>query len=318
MSDTFTIAHLSDLHLGPLPPFGVRHWNLKRALGFANWHRKRRAAHLPAVAAALVADIQRLAPDHIAVTGDLINIGLPAEYEAALAWLEALGPTDRVSVVPGNHDIYVRLLRDAGVARWQGYMADDAATADGDSSFPYVRRRGRVALIGLNSAVPTRPLVASGQLGEIQLTSLARILDELGREGLARVVMIHHPPLPGQASPRKALRDADALAGVLRRHGAELVLHGHNHRREVHRAMGPGADVPVVGVPSASLGAAHEGETLARYHLFGVMLGAGPPRVSMISRGLMQPGGPVVEIERLDLDSEAFGTDAAVSQAGTT
>ena len=38
----FTLAHLSDVHLGPLPPVGARHWNVKRLLGWLNWQRSRR------------------------------------------------------------------------------------------------------------------------------------------------------------------------------------------------------------------------------------------------------------------------------------
>ena len=45
-SGRFTIAHLTDPHLGSLPPFGPRHWNLKRGLGWLNWMRSRRHAHL--------------------------------------------------------------------------------------------------------------------------------------------------------------------------------------------------------------------------------------------------------------------------------
>jgi 3',5'-cyclic AMP phosphodiesterase CpdA len=127
----------------------------------------------------------------------------------------------------------------------------------------------------------------------------AAILDRLARDGLFRLVMIHHPPLPGQAPTARGLRDAAALEDVLVRHGAELVIHGHNHQNSlVWRRTATGA-LPVVGAPSASLGRLHKHEPLARYNLYRI---EGPPwRIEMIGRGLAQPGGTIVELERLAL-----------------
>src|SRR5262249_41495244 len=112
MAETVTIAHLTDMHLGPIAGFTPRYWNLKRALGYLNWVRKRRYDHLRPVLDRLVADLLAQAPQHIAAGGDLCNIGLPKEHAAGLAWLESLGSPQRVSVVPGNHDIYCALGRD--------------------------------------------------------------------------------------------------------------------------------------------------------------------------------------------------------------
>ena len=60
---------------------------------------------------ALVSDLQAQAPDQIAVTGDLVNLALEAEFAPARAWLESVGAADRVTVIPGNHDAYVRATR---------------------------------------------------------------------------------------------------------------------------------------------------------------------------------------------------------------
>ena len=232
MSDTVTIAHLTDLHLGPIAGFTPRYWNLKRGLGYLNWMRKRRHDHQRAALDRIVDDMMRQAPDHIAVGGDLCNIGLPHEHAAALVWLETLGAPERISVVPGNHDIYCRLGRDPGVGRWAAFMASDARGAvylDDPTGFPFVRVVGRVALIGVNSALPTPPAMAWGRVGGEQLARLAAVLDRLAGAGLFRLVLIHHPPLSGQASNARGLRDARAVEAVLARHGAELVVHGHNH-----------------------------------------------------------------------------------------
>ncbi|MEZ5924453.1 MAG: metallophosphoesterase [Hyphomicrobiaceae bacterium] len=269
-----TIAHFSDVHLGPMPRPRIRDLTPKRLTGLANWHRRRKLRHLPDVLRQLIDDARRHSPDHIVVTGDLCNIGMPAEMAAALGWLERLGPPEHVTVVPGNHDAYVRLRGDPGVARWTAYMSGDQTEAvkrRGEPvPFPFVRRLGRVALVGLSSAVPTPVFRATGRLGTDQREAAARVLRRLDGEGLLRIVLIHHPPLPGQASPARRLIDAEAFAAVLKEAGAELVLHGHNHKAMLAYAEGPAGSIPVVGVPSASL-AEHHHDDLARYNLYRIV-----------------------------------------------
>jgi 3',5'-cyclic AMP phosphodiesterase CpdA len=124
------------------------------------------------------------------------------------------------------------------------------------------------------------------------------VLDKLLADGLVRVVLIHHPPLPGQASRRRGLQDAAALEGVLQRSGAELVLHGHNHLdMQAVRTWSAGR-IPVVGVASASAARVHGRERLGRYNLFRFEKDACGPRITLVGRGLASPGGPVVELER--------------------
>lgn len=302
----FTLAHLSDVHLSPLPSMSPRYWNLKRLLGWINWHRRRRHLYSRDVLDRLVADLLSQAPDHIAVTGDLANLGLPAEHDAALAWLRTVGRSDQVTVIPGNHDIYSGIGGDPGTARWLAHMSDNdhgldlaiAEAAGNPEAFPFVRRFGNIALIALNSAVPTRPFYAIGRLGPDQLRRLAAVLDRLDGEGLMRVVLIHHPPLPGLSKKRHDLQDADALADVLARHGAELVLHGHEHTPMHNWHPSSGRAIPVIGAPSASLAVPYKKEPLARYHLYRLDPGRNDGVIEMIARGLAEPGGPVVELER--------------------
>ncbi len=300
----FVIAHLSDPHLGPLEGFTPAHWNLKRAFGWINWQRNRWDVHLTSVADQLVADLKLQQPDHIAVGGDLVNIGLTAEYIRAHAWMQALGSPDRVSLVPGNHDIYTTLPKgEPGVERWRAYMTSETPVPGAVNGFPYVRRFGEVALVGLNSAVETPPAVATGRLGTAQIEAAAALLRQLAYEDVFRFVMIHHPPLPGQAKDRRELLDAEAFSAMLAKVGAELVVHGHNHRtmQSRHKLNGTGADVPVIGVASASVAKPHKSDDLARYHLFEIERHGPGWRIEMTSRGLAVPGGAVVELARQTL-----------------
>ena len=325
MTPQITIAHLSDVHLAPLAAFWPNYWNAKRFLGFANWMVRRRKSHLRAVVDLLTADLRHQHVDHIAVSGDLINIGLPQEYETALLWLHTLGRPDRVSVVPGNHDIYTRLRKHSGVGRWARYMESDdwgAELAPGSGPrFPYVRRIGdNIALVGLNSAVPTPPGIASGEVGREQIRDCHAVLEELGRRGMFRLVMIHHPPLISQVLPGRDLKDALELERALLDAGAELVIHGHNHRDMVSWHRTSGGLMPVIGIASASIGRVHRHEPLARYNIYRLhepRSGHGW-RIELIGRGIREPDGPVVQVERRWLEpagaSSPVGRTAAIVQ----
>src|SRR5262245_157484 len=142
MTDAFTLAHLSDPHLPPLPAARFRDLAGKRALGYINWTRNRHKYHRREVLDALVADMQAQRPDHIAVTGDLVNRALDAGFGRAQAWLEGVGPPQQVTVVPGNHDAYVRATRDRFGGTFGKYLQGDAGT--NGTAFPFVRRRGPV------------------------------------------------------------------------------------------------------------------------------------------------------------------------------
>ncbi len=272
----FTLAHLSDLHLASRPKAGQL--VSKRGLGFINWHRKRKAIHRPEAAAAITRDLKGVAVDHIAVTGDLVNLSLPEEYKRARAWLEALGGPSDVTVVPGNHDVYVRGVEPCPAAFWGDYMRGD----DGLVRFPFLRRRGDVALIALSTGLPTAPLLATGLLGPDQLARLAELLEQT--RGAFRIVLIHHPPL---SPPRRHLRrlvDGDGLRAVLAQKGAELLLHGHDHRRALVWLDGPQRKIPALGVPSVSAAKPHGEENAAGYHLFHIDGGAGAWRCVMVAR----------------------------------
>ena len=238
----------------------------KRATGYFNWWRNRVHLHVPWALAGIVADIKAQGPDHIALTGDLINISLPVEFSHASDWLAALGGPHDVTVIPGNHDVYVATAWLQSFGLWGAYMAGDgqppAASFD---VFPTLRRRGPVALVGLSSAVPKPPFFATGTLGEPQIARAERLLADLSGEGLCRVVLIHHPPLTGEKH-FKRLTDTAAFQAMIRRVGCELILHGHNHRSEVARIAGPNGPVPVIGVTSASA-APDSKYGRARYHL---------------------------------------------------
>jgi 3',5'-cyclic AMP phosphodiesterase CpdA len=241
--------------------------------------------------------MQAQVPDHIAVTGDLVNLALEAEFAPALAWLESVGQPERVTVVPGNHDAYVRATRDRFAEIFASYLAGDDAP-DGETAFPALRRRGPVALIGVSSAVPTPPLMATGWLGRSQIDALERMLAGLASEQVFRILLIHHPL---RSSARaKRLTDSAELMALLKQYGVELVLHGHDHVHSTIWVEGPnGASIPAIGVPSASA-LAHGHYPDAAYNLFSIARDGDGWRCQQTVRGINE-ARQVREIRRVRL-----------------
>jgi 3',5'-cyclic AMP phosphodiesterase CpdA len=265
----FRLAHLSDLHLGPMPRVSPRALLNQRVLGYLSWQQRRYRVHRRDVLDALVADLHEQAPDHVAITGDLVNISLPAEFVQAALWLRELGDPAWITVIPGNHDAYVKVKWREAWAHWSEYMSGDEPVTswkEGEA-FPFLRRRGEVALIGMSTAIATPPTFATGRLGRRQLRELGETLESLGDAGACRVVLLHHPPVATMTDYRRRLVDGDEFAAVVRRRHADLVLCGHQHVFQLGALpSGDGSSVPVVGAPSASL---HGGD---RHHEGGYLL----------------------------------------------
>jgi 3',5'-cyclic AMP phosphodiesterase CpdA len=252
--DNFSLAHLSDLHLTSLDDIKIPQLLNKRILGYCSWLHKRRVVHRREIIDSLLEDLRLTRPDHIAVTGDLTHLGLPMEYAEVGQWLPSLGTPEQVTVIPGNHDAYAGKDWFKSCAMWAPYLESDTTldiprTTD---FFPSLRIRGQVAIIGLSSARPSPPLFATGALGQEQLARLETLLQKTGDKDLLRVVLIHHPPVPGVVNWRKCLTDSKAFAAIVARHGAELVLHGHAHTPSLSELQTPAGMIPVVGAPSAS------------------------------------------------------------------
>jgi len=280
----FRIAHVSDLHLSWPPPVRWTQLANKRLLGYLSWRLRRRREHLATILDALVRDLHATSPDHIAITGDLVNLALPAEFVAAGAWLRRLGASESVSVVPGNHDALVRVLPGDGWDQWRAYTSSDPDAPDLQADgFPYLRRRGPLAIVGLSTAVPSLPGSATGRLGALQLARLDRLLERLSGEDRCRVLLMHHSPVDGVSRRRRRLVDAPELQRCLAERGADLVLHGHEHRLRFDQIAGAGGAVPVFGVPSASKHSVSADE-VAQYYVYDIEGSRGQWRIVAESR----------------------------------
>lgn len=295
VTETFTLAHLSDPHLTSLDSVQPQQLLNKRLMGYLSWRRKRRHEHRREVIDALLTDMQDQVPEHLVITGDLTHLGTPAECQEARRWLRRLGPPERVTVVPGNHDAYARDAWADTIGQWSPYMRGDRQQDLGPEDFPCLRRRGPLALIGVNTARPTLPLMATGRVGDAQLERLREQLLQTREEDRCRVLLLHHPVNNGVVSRRKELDDAAALREVLAETGAELILHGHGHEGGQHTVDGPdGLSIPVLAAPSASAVGDHSREQ------------AGYLRISISRPAGAQPWQIDVDLRRYDREHHCF------------
>jgi Icc protein len=139
-------------------------------------------------------------PDHVVITGDLVEHGTRAEYQVLHEVVDRF-PLP-LHLVAGNHDDPGALLAEFGNTRFLGAATHYAV--DG--------------LVVLDSA--------AGALGPAQLAWLDRTLTD------GATVCLHHPPIPVGIPflDRQRLADGDALAEVVRAHDVRRVLAGHVHR----------------------------------------------------------------------------------------
>lgn len=271
------VAHFSDLHVLALDGVDRARFLNKRFTGLVNLRLKREHKHRPGHVRAVAREVARAKVDHVVITGDLTNLALEQEFEAVRRLLEeelAIDAKD-VTVVPGNHDLYTAgAMRARRFTRFfEPWLASDLPELAAEidlGRFPIVKLRGPLAIVGMSSAVPRPPLVASGELGDKQLEALERILahDEVKRR--TPILALHHPihnPPSKMKTWVEGLRDAPSLEEVVKgvKHG--LLLHGHLHSRMQRAFPTRAGSLLAVGATSASLH--HEDEhRMAGFNLY--------------------------------------------------
>lgn len=261
------IAHFSDLHLLSLEGVTAGRFLNKRLTGWAMLRFHRKSVHKPHAVRAVADEVKRAKIDHVTITGDLTNLALEPEFELVRRFLEDdLGMhSDQVSVVPGNHDVYTR--GSAHKRRFEQYCGDwiesdlpEFGVDHFGAHYPFVKLRGPVAIIGLSSAVPRLPLMASGRFGAAQLDHFQKLLHHPEVEKRTKVILQHHPAhnLRNKvAAYLEGLHDSRHMVKTLAKVEHGLILHGHSHIRVRRAIETPVGRIDVVGATSASLLSEH-------------------------------------------------------------
>ncbi len=193
--DQFVIAQFSDLHCGD-PRFDER------------------------LLDTVIDEINDLAPDLVAIPGDLTVNGYRDEYKIAKVQIDRL-ECPQIVVIPGNHDSrnvgYLHFTRLFG-HRW---TCRDLAF---DSHDPDIGCEN-VRVVSVDS---TKPDLNDGEIGRHRYEWLADQLQD--SPGLSVVVIHHHlVGIPGTGRERNIVLDAGDVLEILDRHGVDLVLAGHRH-----------------------------------------------------------------------------------------
>jgi 3',5'-cyclic AMP phosphodiesterase CpdA len=252
------IAHISDLHVPSRWRRAPWLYLGKRLIGTLNYKLRRAREHPLETITALVRGLAADASiDHVVVTGDLTNVSLVEEFQAARELLEPLiarGP-GFLSVIPGNHDRYTY------TSHWRGdferFFADCMTSeVETGGPFPFVRFRGEVAILGLDSGIATPPFRATGALGAAQRARLVRALAEprVAQAGF-RLALVHHPPMiegGGRDHRTHRLTDDRELLEIAATSGIDLLLHGHIHEPFTAEKTIGGRVVRGIGVGSST------------------------------------------------------------------
>ena len=292
----FRLAHISDVHLTPLPKLNRYEWASKRITGYINWKRNRTNQLRSEILAHLIADLKIQMPDHIAITGDLVNLALKDEIKKATDWLHTLGEPMNISLVPGNHDAYVPGALAKAWQQWKPFMPAPGGNSPNKPLFPYVRDHGLMRVIGCSSAQATMPFISMGYFRKVQADRLREQLLSAKKCHCFRIVLIHHPPFSEAGSWHKRLAGAGLFRKVIMECGAELILHGHTHMDSFRYIPGPIRGVPVIGVPAASQAVGGKCPP-ARYNLFEIEQIHDHWSTTMIERGYCD-NGSLVEINK--------------------
>ena len=232
----------------------------KRVTGYANLLLRRGRVHRREYLLSVLAEAAEQS-DHMVVTGDVTNLSLEHEYEEAGALLADVARLTEVTVVPGNHDVYLPATHEGRrfPHHFGRFVETDLPEFARDlpaGPFPSVKLRGPVAIIGLSSAVPRPPFIAAGYVGREQLDALEHLLAHPAVRQRTPVVVIHHPPVdarPRLMQLRDGLVDAAALRTVLAPLTRGIVLFGHLHVRRRCTLRTPAGTIDVIGASGAAL-----------------------------------------------------------------
>lgn len=199
---------------------------MKRILHLSDLHFGRTR---PDLLEPLVALVNDLGPDLIAISGDFTQRARVSQFQEAAAFVQRLEAP--VLAVPGNHDtpldnVAVRMLDPWG--RYRRYISRELEPQYVDDE---------VAIVGVNTVNRF-----SWQRGRIGRHTLARVCAafEGRRDGRAHIAMLHHPLDHLPEVEKRLMRGARGAVAELGRCGADIVLSGHLHNaRTVPLAAAP-------------------------------------------------------------------------------
>ena len=226
-----TIIHISDLHFHSYPQ-SLSELNAKRILGATNL-LIRRAREFPLERAKLmVKRIQRMEWDHLVISGDITQLSLKREFSLAREVLDPLLlKSDRVTVIPGNHDRYIDLKE--GEDFFYKYFGEFFGSNDIHVS----KINQKWMLVGWDSAHPNDLSTASGTVKSSTIRSTEKLINN-SPDRTNFIVANHYPLTFPEYWKLDRFHELYNLVPVrnwiLQNPQIRLYLHGHIHKNWVH------------------------------------------------------------------------------------
>jgi 3',5'-cyclic AMP phosphodiesterase CpdA len=249
------IAHFSDTHVLAIGNASLNQFLNKRITGAANLILNRARHYRTEVFEAVLDAISSQKADHVVCTGDLVNLALKAEFEKVRELLAKHFEPGALTIVPGNHDYYVKEAME--LAHFEEMFRDYLPASEvAEQSYPFLKVLDSVAIIGLCSAVEQPFFFAGGRIGASQLDEMKRLHQDPRVKDKFKIVLVHHPLVPDperRLEFTRRLEDANAFIETLwslEGDAPDMVLNGHNHR--YRRCYLPGTSVINVQAASAS------------------------------------------------------------------
>ena len=245
------ISHISDIHLPIIINPNFHDLFNKRLIGFINYLSKRRKIHDIESLKVIFDDIISNPDEHTVLTGDLVNLSLRSEFERVSDFLGNYFPKEKLSIIPGNHDNYVKCSYEDSMYLLRRYI-ENKLNINQNSLFPYLKLINDVAIIGISTAVTSPPLMSWGRISEIQLNDLNKILHSISKNNYFTIVLLHHPLHKFGFLNFKGLLNKHSLIRLLNGFNVNLLLHGHLHTESQKKISLGDVDVPCFGAPSTS------------------------------------------------------------------
>jgi 3',5'-cyclic AMP phosphodiesterase CpdA len=190
--------------------------------------------------------IPEIAPDAVAISGDLTQRCSKREFMQARAYLDAIEKVAPYIVIPGNHDIrwlgavwrnmgglFRKQAHEFKYSRYKRFIFEDLT--------PSLEVPGAV-IAGLNTAHGitrgsiTRRFRDLGVIGHVKHVDIEIVREAFEKASpvAARIVMIHHNPIRGELSGRHGLANTETALHAFASLGTELILCGHDHLQALH------------------------------------------------------------------------------------
>ena len=227
-----TIIHISDLHFHSYPK-KLSEFNAKRILGATNL-LIRRAREFPLKRAKLLVEIiQKMEWDHLVISGDITQLSLEKEFSLAREILDPLLiKSERVTVIPGNHDRYINQYD--GTDLFTKYFGEFF----GKNEIHVSKINQKWVLVGWDSAHPNDLRTAAGTVKNITIQATEKLLQNFPDQ--TNFIVVNHYPLTFPEDwkfdrSHELYNLVPVRNWIMQNSQIRLYLHGHIHLNWSHR-----------------------------------------------------------------------------------